>query len=390
MELGDGDDAHPELDGEIEQATLAHRLDELRSGALPRSGQRPGRPDRRKTPMESSTTHPAQRSLGAYGAGMELPVDATSPAAASQVPRAWQMLVKMLDPEGSGFVSPEMFVPLMFWLGLTRRRSAALATVEVAFGPGDINVNALLDLTEYMEVQLRLVEGLRRLARRESLEQLCEFMTDSDRLRLRTWFYSMKTDTNGLVEVQNLFARMEVTPDRQVLFRFLGYVARNRTSAPGQSAGAAPPSTSRKKAAPSQRKMGVDDFASLICRCTVTWCLHRTIGLITSPDPTSSVFGDFSSDHDVVFRWTQLQRKIVVSLLVNHSFWGRESRQVLLNLKPPSLAQINDDLTPEQWVSLFQRVRAQGMASTLPVGDEAEDPAFLRKKVEHDWCDRRK
>merc|ERR1719453_2400754 len=130
-----------------------------------------------------------------------------------------------MDPEGAGSVAPEMFVPLFFWLGLTRRRTAVLMTLETAFGLGDIDVAGIKKLSKYAEVQIRLIEGLRQLARRESLEQLSEYITDMG--RLRTWFHTMKRDATGhadIVEVQNLFARMEVTSDRQTLFRFLTHI----------------------------------------------------------------------------------------------------------------------------------------------------------------------
>eukprot|EP00444_Apocalathium_aciculiferum_P038952 CAMPEP_0183522502 /NCGR_PEP_ID=MMETSP0371-20130417/18488_1 /TAXON_ID=268820 /ORGANISM="Peridinium aciculiferum, Strain PAER-2" /LENGTH=128 /DNA_ID=CAMNT_0025721285 /DNA_START=8 /DNA_END=390 /DNA_ORIENTATION=- len=82
--------------------------------------------------------------------------------------------------------------------------------------------------------------------------------------------------------------------------------------------------------------------------------------------------------------WTQLQRKIMVSLLVNHRFWGRESRHVLNSLKPPHANSIGEELTPEQWRCLFERVKAQGLASILPVGNEADNPGFLEGKTRHD------
>jgi hypothetical protein len=314
-----------------------------------------------------------------------------------------------MDPNGTGGVEPDAFMPLFFWLGLTRRRSAGLALLELSFGPGPVRTDVLALLGQYSEVQLRLVEGLRKLARKESLEQLCEFLTESDRLRLRTWFYSMRRDPAGnadIVEVQNLFARLEVTPDRQAMFRFLTFVKTHTffgSSEQAQKSGLA----ERGK-----RSFGVDAFASLCSRCTVAWCLHRTIGLINAsaaPGPTLKSPGrsegspgtpgaidatpaaaaavpkttaDWKShERDFALRWTQLQRKIMVSLLINHRFWGRESRMVLTCLDSPAARAIWDALTPEQWLSLFQRVRAQGMAAVLPEAEEVSDPDFLRKKV---------
>merc|ERR1711879_947996 len=99
----------------------------------------------------------------------------------------------------------------MLWLGVTRKRLSAMETIEVAFGPGDISVEAISSLIQYNEVQVRLVEGLRRLSRKESSEQLCEFMTDQDWERVRSWFCKMKRDTTNhvdIVEVQKWFAKM--------------------------------------------------------------------------------------------------------------------------------------------------------------------------------------
>jgi len=337
-----------------------------------------------------------------------------------------------MDPQGNGSVPPDAFVPLMFWLGLTRRRSAALTTMELAFGPGDVDVAAISHLGQYVEVQVRLIDGFRQLARVQSLDQLCEFMTDWS--RLREWFYSMRRDPTGhvdVVEVQNLLARMEVTSDRATLFRFLSFVARSGTM----------PGSKGRQGTLERRTLGIEDFASLICRCAIAWCLHRTLQLITctaapstttlgaptpqpqqhqaqttqhktqstksqqdghdsamsakAPSPATplGVKGSVSAnevgtaghevdEHTAKLRWTQLQRKIAVSLLVNHRFWGRESRSVLASLHQPDIA-MREELAPELWLSLFQRVRAQGLASTLPVGQEFEDPGFLRKKAEH-------
>lgn len=291
-----------------------------------------------------------------------------------------QRLIHLLDPGRSGTVEPEVFVPLFFWLGLTRRRVAALTTLELAFGPGNIDVANIQKLSRYAEVQIRLIEGLRQLARRESLEQLCEFITDMS--RIRTWFQTMKRDTTGhvdIVEVQNLFARMEVTSDRQTLFRFLTHIVHSDTL-PSVSA-----DRGEIQGAIVKRTFGIGDFASLLCRCATAWLLHRTLILLS---PSEAGMKDVDGpmmipsadlDREAEMRWVALQRKIIISLLVNHRFWGRESRTVLMSLTQPQMTTLGNMLSPEQWLSLFQRVRAQGIASTLPVGDEATDPEWLGK-----------
>jgi len=306
-------------------------------------------------------------------------------------------LAQLMDTEGQGTVPAEAFVPLMFWLGLTRRRSAALATLELAFGPGDVDLEAIVGLSPYIEVQVKLVEGLSKLARRESLQQLCEFMIDNDMSWLRTWFYSMKRDPDGnvnIVEVQNLFSRMEVTSHRQALFRLLNLVASHPVPRVGGPQSGSSPGGGKKNA-PGSKKFSIDSFCSLCCRCVVAWCMYRTANLLQGeqPGPASLSLGaalpaggasPHGTEHDMGVRWTQLQRKIIVSLLVNHRFWGRESRQVLSCLRPPGGSALGEGVSPEQWLALFQRVRAQGIAAILPIGDEAADPNWLRMRTQHD------
>merc|ERR1711971_774890 len=123
--------------------------------------------------------------------------------------------------------------------------------------------------------------------------------------------------------------------------------------------------------------LDVIEFNSMLCVCVLTWCVFRTARLVMQSCenilPTSS-----GCNQQVASRWTQLQRKITVSMLINSRLWGREAKSVLASLHQNSTEHL---LAPEQWMSLFQRVRAQGIQSTLPIGDEADDPDFLEKKV---------
>eukprot|EP00929_Paragymnodinium_shiwhaense_P007486 TRINITY_DN111405_c0_g1_i1.p1 TRINITY_DN111405_c0_g1~~TRINITY_DN111405_c0_g1_i1.p1 ORF type:complete len:684 (-),score=141.82 TRINITY_DN111405_c0_g1_i1:195-2246(-) len=382
-----------------EQAVLAQRLDEYRAaGGARRAGEGAAVAERRR-PLGNDIRIPHVLSkAGAPGRHL-----AGAAKRATRLQEVWEQLITLMDPQRLGKVPADMFVPLMFWLGLTRRRTAALACLEQAFGPGDIDTASISNLCDYAEVQARLVDGLREMARKESLEQLCEYMTDVARIRI--WFYSMKRDPLGhvdIAEVQNLFARMEVTRDRQALFRFLRHELRSGNFAPSSPVAAAPTSpvsaldggTFADSATAPARTFGITEFASMLCRCTISWCIYRTILLISPSMQETSVpregilasgpHGEApaSEDGDLALRWMQLQRKITVSLLVNHRFWGREARHVLTSLRQTSNF-VADDLTPEQWLALFCRVQAQGMASTLPVGDEAFDPDFLRKKTEH-------
>jgi len=273
-----------------------------------------------------------------------------------------QRMLELLDPGCQiGFVDADAVIPLMFWLGLTKSRAAAMETLRMGFGSLQIENAALLVLGEHVDVQLRLVDGLRHLVCRDSPEHLCEYISSNSFQRLRAWFNSMRADPLGCVDttqVQNLFARMEVTADRQTLFRLLSYMMEN----PHPSAALDP----REAAAIESKKYSFNGFVSLICRCATSWVLHRVMSMLMSELPRGSL-----TDYDVSNRWIQLQRKIMISLLVNQRFWGRESRQVLSALQPPVSSEVEDlqELNSEQWNALFQRVRAQGLASVLPQSD---------------------
>lgn len=279
-----------------------------------------------------------------------------------------QRMMELLDPgRRAGYVLAEALVPLMFWLGLTKSRMAALETLRMGFGSLQIDTGALLVMGEHVEVQMRLVEGLRHLIRRDSLEQLCEYVTGNSFQRLRAWFNSMRSDQFGCVDitqVQSLFARMEVTTDRQTLFRLLSYIIEN----PHPTAAKDP----REAMAIEKKKFSLHGFGSLICRCAASWVLHRVMSMLEMPDNARSKEEGFT-EQDIAMRWIQLQRKIMISLMVNQRFWGRECRQVLGHLQPPQMSlEELEKLSPELWNLLFQRVRAQGLASVLPHTPEEE------------------
>lgn len=361
-----------------EQVVLHHRLEELRWSEQRKGGWTAAPAVKRFAPVDMSLHVPPLPAAGGRR-GRKQPSAGDVQTAADMA-----QMIRLLDPKRIGHLKPDCFVPLMFWLGLTRKRNAALATLEIAFGPGEIEVDALRRLARYVDVQLRLVDGLKTLARLESLDQLCEFVTDWQ--RLNSWFSSMTSDNTGrvdIVEVQNLFARMEVTSDRQALYRFVCYfmgsrqpgAAQQQPDQPGPGASrkiTAAGSASKSASAANTRTLNIRDFASMICTCAVTWCLHRALAAVKAVTPSDGVpvttaglpEADRERERETALQWTQLQRRIIVSLLVNHRFWGRESRAVLASHVPPPTD--GEDLTPEQWLLLFQRVRAQGIASTLP------------------------
>lgn len=334
-------------------------------------------------------------------------------------------IVWLVDPDHGQKLPPESFVPLMFWLGFTKQRRAAMLVFEMAFGRGNVAPSKIVQLAAYCDVQIRLAEGFKWLARRQSVDQLCEYITDQN--RLREWFSSMNCDIKGevdITEIQKMLARMEVTTDKKVLFRFLEHFAsvyqegltqptsedihspnrarsrketaqlnsNQKSNSPTQGnstdtlKSGASPSTARF--ATERTRFGFHFLGALLCRCVVTWSIARVLDLL---DPPTHAAGSKSArldahandneDVEAKFarRWAEVHRRIVVSLLVNHRYWGREGKMVLAALSQSAL--FSQELSPEQWLALFQRVRAQGMASTFPEGDEFDDPEFLKKKA---------
>lgn len=315
----------------------------------------------------------------------------------------------LIDPVNGSNLPPEAFVPMMFWLGFSRQRHASLELFEMAFGAGNLAPEKIAELAPYVDVQILIAEAFQRLARKESFEQICEYVTDRE--RLTGWWSSMLKDSYGRVELgemQKMFARMEIAGSK-VLFRFLSHYAAVHH---GQELAAAKELTAVEIL---QQKAGGDNkftfpfFSSLLSRCVVTWCIVKVLDLVdpqTTPRGTvagaraeakpqgdqtsdsSNIQGEPNSkdsanghvDPNISRRWAQVHRRIVTSLLVNHRYWGWEGKCVLAQLSQPSLT-VFDDLTPEHWVALYQRVRAQGMASTFPEGDEEyDDPSFLSKR----------
>jgi len=327
----------------------------------------------------------------------------------------FKRIVGLLAPGSASTIPADALVPIMFWLGATRQHSAVLAASECAFGPGDIPVSAIVDLALYHEVQVGIAEVINVQARKDSLDHLCEFVTN--RTRLREWFFSMRQDAPGRVqdvfEVQHLLLRMGCSPDKKALLRFLSNFIEVDCSlqrtAPWEVAPTSGPSaaTQSSVAMPlTQRPLGVgrgshmnahtlpterskiafSSFCKLLCRCVFTWCLSRALDLVDPATPglktpASAALTNAAKHHVLVHRWTEVSRAITLSLLVNHRFWGREARIVLANLSHPAVMTNSQHLSPEQWRALFQRVRAQGMASTFPEGEESGDPDFLQKKA---------
>lgn len=355
MEQGDFmSTVEQKVDADSEHQILSRRLQALRAK------EARGEPN---APEEAGPSKGAKRNK--FKAGAAAPVKfASSTGKGSKM----QRMMELLDPgRRAGYVLADALVPLMFWLGLTKSRMAALETLRMGFGSLQIDTGALLVMGEHVEVQMRLVEGLRHLSRRDSLEQLCEYVTGNGFQRLRAWFNSMRSDQVGCVDitqVQSLFARMEVTTDRQTLFRLLSYIIEN----PHPTAAKDP----REAMAIEKKKFSLHGFGSLICRCAASWVLHRVMSMLEVPDNARSK-EEGLTEQDIAMRWIQLQRKIMISLMVNQRFWGRECRQVLGHLQPPQMSlEELEKLSPELWNLLFQRVRAQGLASVLPHTPEEE------------------
>eukprot|EP00913_Durusdinium_trenchii_P005394 g5029.t1 len=85
-----------------------------------------------------------------------------------------------------------------------------------------------------------------------------------------------------------------------------------------------------------KKKFSLQGFGSLICRCAASWVLHRVFrSILEAPEGASR---RVLTEQDIAMRWIQLQRRIMISLMVNQRFWGRECRQVLGHLQPPQMS----------------------------------------------------
>eukprot|EP00928_Gymnodinium_smaydae_P048304 TRINITY_DN32283_c0_g1_i1.p1 TRINITY_DN32283_c0_g1~~TRINITY_DN32283_c0_g1_i1.p1 ORF type:complete len:742 (-),score=138.78 TRINITY_DN32283_c0_g1_i1:31-2256(-) len=372
------------------QSTLTQRLEHLRNhgagaGAAVSPSRRLAGDDARRAEAKALSALGTSSASGAGETGGGL-------KKRWKVDQEFEELFSCLDPKRTGKVSPQTFVPLFVWLGLTRRARSAEHTLTHAFGTGPISMTAIRGLYRYLDVQVNLIDGLREIGRKESLELFCDYI--NDKTRLQEWFGSMHRDQANradIIEVQNLFARMEATKNSLTLFRFFRMELGNGSFDGGRSekpqASAATSSAAATSAGTSadatKCTFGIREFFTMICRCTVAWCLHRTLiamrEIAEEPDADG---GSKSLQGHTAMRWAQLRRKITVSIMINKNFWGREAKAVMDALSETGEMD-NDDLTNEEWLSLFNRVKAQGFKSTLPSLDEVEDPNFLRNKTKH-------
>mmetsp|Transcript_39039 Transcript_39039/g.71183 ORF Transcript_39039/g.71183 Transcript_39039/m.71183 type:complete len:700 (-) Transcript_39039:41-2140(-) len=303
----------------------------------------------------------------------------------------FRKFVSLVSPEEGQDLSPDAFMPLMFWFGLTQKRRCTLAVFQISFGPGAVPVNWILQLSQHYKVQVQLAEGFHVLARKHSYYHLCEFL--SDQKRLREWYSSMTQDVAGRVGVMDvsiLLAQLDVPFDKKQLWRFLSSFTEVYNQVQLKLDG-------NSRTSEMKNRLTYSSFSALLCRCIVTWCINRTLDLVDPPnkpkaDPlenlpsksaevTSPEQLEAMADPKTTKRWAEVHRQILVSLLVNHRFWGRESRNVLATMSQPGILSFGQQLSPEGWLGLFQRVRAQGMASTFPDEEEERDPYFLQKKA---------
>jgi hypothetical protein len=272
-----------------------------------------------------------------------------------------------------------------------------LALLETAFGSGNIAPESILGLAPYYDVQVQIAEALRRMARKESFDQVCEYITDQDHLR-ELWL-SMHHDSSGRIElgeILKMLGRVEVGVRSKEMFRFLSHFATTFAESYTESHQT---DTLLKNCAADRNRFTLPFLTILLARCVVTSYIIKVLDLLDPSDKPQSVGGyasleayssalgtsghntkpDAELDPKVSRRWAQIHRRIAVSLLVNQRYWGREGKMVLATLNQPA---VFEDLTPEHWLCLYQRVRAQGMASTFPEADEEfEDPEFLSKRA---------
>lgn len=375
---------------------LAMQLDELRCREYRRGPwTRPSEPrrnsERQTAPEAEEGRTPSVSEVRPLERSSVYPICYASSKA--EPPRVdFDPIVRLLDPMGKGSVSPDTFVPFMFWLGITRRRAAALMIFEFGFGRRDVSTASIMENNQFTLVQTRLVDGIQWMARRETTEQVCEYITDER--RLTRWFRSMSLDPSGhvdIIDVMKFLANLDVDPatkealDASLLFRFLTHSLEVLHPRPVRAA-----SSEFERSEPLTPEMLAESlalskftfplFCSLLCRCVVTWCIDRMAKLVAPPGSGLGMQPALSEEErGRQLRWTETHRRIAVSLLVNHRFWGREARVVLSTLSLPALATFGGQLSPEQWLLLFQRVRAQGLSSTLPGEGEEGDPDFLLK-----------
>lgn len=301
----------------------------------------------------------------------------------------FKKFVCLVDADQGQELPPDAFVPLMFWFGFTQKRRSALVVLQCAFGHGPIPVAAIYQLAAHYKVQVQLAEGFQWLARKESFQHVSDFL--SDQRHFRHWFSTMSQDIHGRVGIMDvgiLLAQLQVPFNKKQLDRFLSHFI----EAHNQEQTKLEPSS---RTSEMKKRLNFTGFCALLSRCIVTWCINRTLDLVDPPrkvDPLENALRssghvsgseqlEAAEDPRLAKRWAEVHRQILVSLLVNHRFWGRESRYVLASMSQPRILTFGQQLAPEGWLALFQRVRAQGMASTFPEDDEERDPNFLQKKA---------
>merc|ERR1719353_322383 len=130
----------------------------------------------------------------------------------------------------------------------------------------------------------------------------------------------------------------------------------------GAAAGFGLPRGAQEAAETSETKdicMGFSDITRLFGRAVVAWTCYRGLQLCNEAQRPIST----------TKQWDELQRKIIVSLLVNHKFWGdRDCQHVLLALG----RDLPDD--GQDYAQLFQRaLLPTGIEGTLQTEDAEKD-----------------
>jgi hypothetical protein len=309
----------------------------------------------------------------------------------------FELLVHLMDPEEGSKVPPHACVPLMFWLGFARQRQACFAVFEMAFGIGNVPKEKILELEAYLEVQIEIAEVFRTQARKESFDQLCEYITNHENLRV--WYSALYPDSRGLVEIGQIlkmFMQMDVKVNKKMLYRFISHFTMN------YQGNISRPSTDAETCLADRAQCDFPFLCTLLSRCVVTSCIVQVLELVNptassqsgrvsgstgleasaQSDSAQGASSNIKVEQDALRRWAQLHRRIVVSLMVNQRYWGREGKITVASLTQTDKLPIFEGLSPEHWVGLYQRVRAQGLASTFPEHDaDYDDPEFLSKRA---------
>jgi hypothetical protein len=238
----------------------------------------------------------------------------------------------------------------MLWTGAAQRHGSAIRVARYCFPSEDFRAHDLSELAEMLQLHVRIYTGLRDFARRISNDQVAEIV---DQTRMRDWYQQCRPSKTGVVTLQalgNLLSDVGVVRagDRRILRRLVMQMRKSTARRTADPFKAHHHAHLEDQTETKDICLGFSDVTRLFGRAVVAWTCYRGLQLCTEAQRPISTGK----------QWEELQRKIIVSLLVNHEFWGdRESQHVLVALGR-ELPDTGQDLA-----QLFQR-------ALLPTGIE--------------------